>query len=143
MSNHVIVTGDKLQITVNPPAVVPSVASPLPLNGTGLSTKGGMKVCLDGDENLPLFNSPQPYTTATHTVPGMVKIVVNLPPAYKSKTAKDSNKPMLIKGTGPWDVMITVQTPAQTTSTPPVPDPVATKPAKGQFITMNTVVEAK
>lgn len=142
MSKHIIVNGDKIQFTVQPPAIIPSLSAPLPIIASGFSAKGVMKVAVDGDENLKMLNAPQPYTTATHTVPGTVSVKVNLPPAYKTKTATDKGKAMLVKGSGPWDVLITVQTPAQSTSVPPVPDPVATKPAKAQFVTANTVVEA-
>ena len=54
MDDFVMKTGDMIQITVPPPALVPQLMAPVPLIGTSTSVLiNGAPACLMGDELPP------------------------------------------------------------------------------------------
>jgi hypothetical protein len=139
--NAIIQTGDKLQIIMIPPCIVGSVMSPVPLKGSSTKTTvNNQAACLEGDELPMSLKPPQEYKSPPFVIPGMGTFEIILAPNNKSKDGKES-KPYLLKGTV-FDAKFTVTVPAQM-ATPggPVPDPVAVKMGKCQFITTNTTTE--
>lgn len=142
MGDFVIRTGDQVKITIPPPAVIPTLQAPVPLEGSAESvTIEGMSVCLLGDELPEALTGPMAYTAPPFTQEGMGTLKLTL--SESNMTAKTrSGKPMLIKG-GPFTAMFTVTVPAtQTTPAGPVTDPVEEKPGTAEFITTNTIVRA-
>ena len=141
-ADFIIKTGDMIQITIPPPAIVPMLMAPVPLVGTSADTMVGMMpVCLEGDELPPALRAPMPYTAPPFVTPGMGTVSVTLTPANKTMQTKNG-KAILIKGT-PFMAEFTVAAPAmQPTPAGPVPDPVAKKPGTAQFITTNVTVKA-
>jgi contractile injection system spike tip protein len=142
-ADFIIKTGDMIQITIFPPAIVPMLMSPVPLVGTSSSMQVNMMlVCLEGDELPPALKVPMPYTAPPFVTPGMGTVAVTINPTNKTATTKNDNKLILIKGT-PFVAEFTVTAPAmQPTPGGPVPDPVAKKPGMAQFITTNVTVKA-
>ena len=142
-ADFVIKTGDQIQITIPPPAIVPPIMAPVPLIGTSTTTKVGMMpVCLDGDELPPALLVPLPYTAPPFVTPGTGMLKVTLTPTNKTMTTKADNKAILIKGT-PFMAEFNVVAPAmQPTPAGPVPDPLVKKPGTAQFITTNVQVKA-
>lgn len=141
-SDVVIKTGDMIQITIFPPALVPPLMSPIPLIGTSTNTTvNRMLVCLEGDELPPALRAPLPYTAPPFVTPGMGMVSVTLTPTNKTLLSKNS-KAMLIRG-GVFPAEFTVTVPAmQPTPAGPVPDPVVKKPGQAQFITTTVNVKA-
>ncbi len=142
MGDFVMKTGDLVKVTIPPPAVVPALQEPVPLQGSaGSVTINGLSVCLQGDE-LPLeLAEPLPYTAPPFTVPGLGTVKLTLTPSNLTVITK-KGKPLLIKGEQ-FVAMFTVTDPAiQPTPAGPVTDPVAEKPGTAQFITTNTIVQA-
>jgi hypothetical protein len=138
MADFMIKTGDMLQVTVPPPAIVPQLLAPVPLIGTGLTVLvNSQPVCLQGDE-LPIsLRVPLVYTAPPFVTPGMGTLTIILMPNNLTLTTVASNKPILLKG-GPFQAIFNVTVPAmQPTPVGPVPDPVVVKPGQAQFITTN------
>lgn len=131
-----------VKVTIDPPAIVPALEAPVPLQGSAGSVSiDGMSVCLVGDELPPTLREPMAYTAPPFTVPGMGTLTLTLTPSNMTvKTQK--GKPLLIKG-GQFIAMFTVTEPAvQTTPAGPVTDPVIEKPGTAQFMTTNETVRA-
>jgi hypothetical protein len=140
--DFIIKTGDMIQITIAPPAIVPMLMSPIPLVGTSMTVSvNRMLACLEGDELPPTLRAPMPYTAPPFVTPGVGQVSVTLTPANKTMTSKNG-KAILIKG-GPFMAEFQVMTPAmQPTPAGPVPDPLMKKPGTAQFITTNVTVKA-
>jgi len=136
MSDFIIKTGDMLQVTVPPPAIVPQLMAPVPLIGTGMTVLiNNQPVCLQGDELPPMLRAPLPYTAPPFVTPGMGTLSIILLPTNLTMRSMYSNKPALLKG-GPFQAIFSVTVPAmQPTPVGPVPDPVVVKPCQAQFIT--------
>jgi len=142
MPDFVIRTGDTIKITIPPPAIVPMLEAPVPLEGSSTTvTVVGAPACLVGDE-LPMeLREPLPYTAPPFVTPGTGKLTLTLLPDNQTALTKNG-KAILIKGSE-FAATFTVETPAtQITPDGPVPDPVATKAGTAQFITTNTTVKA-
>jgi hypothetical protein len=142
MGDFIIRTGDTIKVTIPPPAVIPLLEAPVPLNGSSTNvTVAGAPACLLGDE-LPLtLREPLPYTAPPFTNPGTGKLTLTLLPGNQTLQSKN-DKAILIKGQQ-FTALFTVQAPAtQTTPAGPVPDPVLAKPGTAQFITTNETVKA-
>jgi len=142
VDDFVIKTGDMIQITVPPPAIVPQLVAPVPLVGSSTSvTIGGMAVCLQGDELPQSLQSPLMYTAPPFVTPGTGSLQIVLMP--NNLTIQTQNgKPMLLKGQT-FQAMFNVQSPAmQPTPGGPVPDPLVVKVCTAQFITTNMNVMA-
>jgi hypothetical protein len=142
MSDFVLKTGDLIRVTIPPPAVVPALEAPVPLEGSaGTVTIGGLSVCLQGDE-LPLaLAEPMAYTAPPFTVPGLGTLRLTLTPSNLTVQTQ-KGKPLLIKG-GQFIAIFTVTEPAiQPTPAGPVSDPVAEKPGTAEFITTNETIRA-
>lgn len=141
-ANSILVTGDMLQITVPPPAVVPTVISPIPLVGSSTTVMiGGMPACLEGDELPPMLQAPQMYMSPPYVTPGMGTFTVTLLPTNKTAKGKDSGKAMLLKG-ATFQAKFQVSSPAMMpTPAGPQPDPVPMVMCTAQFITTQMKVE--
>lgn len=140
--DYIIRTGDFLQVTIDPPAIVPMLEAPGPLRGSSTNTKVmDQYVCLVGDEIPMAWRSPMPYTAPPFVTPGTGTLQVILLPT--NQTAMTMNgSPMLLKGSV-FQAMFQVQSPAmQPTPAGPVPDPLLVKPGTAQFITVNATVKA-
>lgn len=140
-ADFIIKTGDMIQITIAPPAVVPSLIAPVPLVGSSSNVKvNQMLICLEGDELPKMLLSPQPYFCPPFVVPGMVMVSLKLNPTNKTMISKNK-KPILIKGT-PFVAEFQVTAPAQMPPPISTPDPVMKKVGTAQFITTNINVKA-
>lgn len=134
-----IVHGDMLQVTINPPTVVPLLVAPVPLVATGFTTVADMAVCIEGDEIPPSLRAPVQYLSPPYVVPGMGKLSVTLEDANKTAVAADNDKKILMKG-ATFQAKFEVQVPAQQpTPTGPVPDPTPSYSGTAQFVTANMV----
>lgn len=142
MGDFVIKTGDMIQITVPPPALVPQLMAPVPLTGSSTSVQvAGSPACLQGDELPPAIQGPLMYTSPPFVTPGTGQIQIILVPTNLTTTTQNG-KPMLLKG-ATFQAIFNVQSPAmQPTPVGPIPDPVMVKPCTAQFITTNTTVQA-
>jgi hypothetical protein len=136
MSDLVVKTGDMLQVTIMPPAIVPMLLAPVPLIGTGLQVLiNNQPVCLQGDELPPSLLVPLPYTAPPFVTPGMGMLQVTLTPANLTLRSQFAGKSALLKG-ATFMAQFQVTMPAmQPTPVGPVPDPVVLKPGTAQFIT--------
>lgn len=142
MGDFVVKTGDQIQITVPPPAVVPQLLAPVPLTGSSTNVLiAGSPACLEGDELPPAIQGPLTYTAPPYVTPGTGTIQIILSPANKTATTPNG-KPMLLKG-GTFQAIFNVQSPAMMpTPGGPQPDPLMVKNGTAQFITSNTTVMA-
>lgn len=143
MADFIIITGDKVQITIKPPAVVPMLIKPGTLVGTSKDVMVNNKpVCLQGDELPPEFKVPMPYQCPPFTTPGVGKLTL-IPQKSNLTTTTSNGKPILIKG-GSFKAIFTISAPATTPPSPAgtQPDPVMVKEGDAMFITTNTVVQA-
>ena len=142
MSDFIIKSGDMIQITVTPPAVVPQLAAPIPLIGSSTNLKiGGMAACLQGDELPAAIQGPLMYMSPPFVTPGTGTIKIVLLPTNLT-TMTQNGKPVLLKG-ATFQAIFTVQSPAMMpTPAGPQPDPVAVKPCTAQFITTNATIKA-
>jgi hypothetical protein len=137
-ADFIIKTGDMLQVTMTPPAVVPMLIAPVPLIGTGTTIMvDKMPVCLQGDELPVMLQAPMPYMSPPFVIPGMGTLTIILLPTNLTIQSSFSKKPALLKGST-FQVMFNVSLPAmQPTPVGPIPDPVPVKPGTAQFITTN------
>lgn len=135
MPGVVVKTGDMIQITIMPPAVVPMVIPPIPMVGTGVAALVmGMPICVFGDELPPPLRVPLPYIAPPFVTPGMGTLTLILTPANFTAITMVSNKPVLIAG-APFTATFNVTVPAMMpTPAGPVPDPLLVKPGIAQFI---------
>lgn len=142
MGDMVIRTGDMIKVTIPPPALVPGLAAPVPLTGSGATVAvAGMPVCLVGDELPEELKVPLPYTAPPCTNPGTGTLRVTLLPDNRTLLTENGSA-ILIKG-GQFPATFTVETPAtQTTPAGPVPDPLPTKTGTAEFVTTNETVAA-
>jgi len=142
MEDFILRTGDMIQITIPPPAIVPMLMAPVPLVGSSTSLMvGGMPACLLGDELPVAISGPLPYTAPPFVTPGVGTVSVTLTPTNQTLQTQNG-KAILIKGQQ-FMAKFTVSSPAmQPTPAGPVPDPVLTKPGTAQFITTNINTQA-
>jgi Contractile injection system spike tip protein len=142
MPDLIIRTGDMIKVTIPPPAVIPLLEAPVPLQGSSTNvTVGGAFACLAGDELPIALREPLPYTAPPFTNPGTGKLTLTLLPDNQTLQTKNE-KALLIKGQQ-FTALFTVQTPAtQTTPGGPVPDPDLAKAGTARFLTTNETVKA-
>jgi hypothetical protein len=138
----VILNGDLIQITINPPCVVPQLAAPAPLVATGFSKVNDQAVCVEGDELPPSLQAPMPYMAPPYAIPGMGTVSVTLNADNKTQTTLDKDKKMLLKGS-PFQAKLQVQVPAQMpTPAGPQPDPTPQYGGTAQFISTDQLATA-
>lgn len=142
MADFVIRTGDLLKVTISPPAIVPMLIPPIPLQGSSTTMKVmGTPVCLKGDEVPPAVRGPLPYTAPPFVTPGMGTLKIILLP--DNLTIRTSNQAEVILKGSTFPALFEVSSPAQMpTPAGPVPDPVGVKPGTAQFITTNVRAKA-
>ena len=136
MADLLIKTGDMLQVTVPPPAIVPQLVAPVPLNGTGLTVLvNNQPVCVQGDEQPIALRAPLMYTAPPFVTPGMGTLTLTLMPNNLTLCTTIAGKPGLLRG-ATFMATFNVTVPAmQPTPVGPIPDPVVVKPCTAQFIT--------
>jgi hypothetical protein len=142
VDGFIIRSNDMIQITVPPPAVVPQLAAPVPLIGSGTTVLvGGQPVCLEGDECPPAIKGPLTYTAPPFVTPGTGTLQIELlPDNLTTKTVQ--GKAIILKG-ATFFATFNVKTPAQQpTPTGPVPDPLMVKDCTCQFISTNMNTQA-
>lgn len=141
MADFVLIDGD--QVIFMPAfgaAIV--VVQPGQTKGSGPSTMGGKKVCVEGDEqqvSVPgcMYSAPPFVTPGT----GTLKIAA-LAPDQKAQHTQSGGKKVLLKG-GQFTAKFEVQSPAMNPVPPsPVPDPVPQYSGQGLFVTNNTKYSA-
>jgi hypothetical protein len=136
MADLVIKTGDMLQVTVPPPAMIPQLLAPVPLLGTGMTVMiNNQPICLQGDELPIVLRAPMPYTAPPFVTPGMGTLTVTLMPNNLTLRTTAAGKPALLLG-ATFMATFNVSVPAmQPTPAGPIPDPLMVKPCQAQFIT--------
>lgn len=138
-ADFIIKTGDMIQITIPPPAIVPMLMAPIPLIGTSMDLCESMPICLQGDEHPPTIKGPMPYTAPPFVTPGVGTVTIIVLPTNLT-VLTTNGKPILIKG-ATFQAIFNVSAPAmQPTPGGPVPDPLLVKTGTAQFIT-TTVLE--
>jgi hypothetical protein len=142
VGDFVLRTSDTIKITIPPPAMIPALEAPVPLEGSAETlTVCGLTACLLGDELPPSLREPLAYTAPPFTIPGLGTLMLTLNPSNLTEQTR-SGQALLIKGS-PFIAMFTVTDPAQQpTAVGPVPDPVVEKPGTAEFITTNETVRA-
>jgi hypothetical protein len=142
MGDFIIRTGDMISIMIDPPAIVPQLEAPVPLEGSAETILvNGMPACVVGDEMPPELMVPMEYSAPPFVVPGMGTLMLTLLPDNMTITTM-ADGPLLIRG-GPFIALFTVEEPAmQPTPAGPIPDPVIEKPGTAEFITTNETVMA-
>jgi hypothetical protein len=143
VADFVLRTGDQLELTFPGTALVPALAGPVPLTGSGGTvTIAGLPVCLQGDELPVELRTPLAYTAPPFTDPGTGTLLLTLLPANLTVRTSSGGKPLLVRG-GTFQAVFTVDVPAtQPTPAGPVPDPELEKPCTARFLTTNTTVTA-
>lgn len=140
MGDFIIKAGDSLQVTFTllTPAVVPELALPVPLVGSGTDVLVDARaVCLPGDVKLPAaLAGPLPYIVPPlFDEPGTGTLTLGSPNV--TALTLSGGQPIVI--TGAFSATFTVEKPAMAGE---VPDPVVVKEATAEFITTNTTVTA-
>ena len=141
-ADFIVKSGDMIQITIPPPAVVPQLMAPVPLVGTSSKVMiNNQPACLQGDELPPAIKGPLVYTAPPYVTPGTGSVTIVLMP--NNLTMQTSNeKPLLVKGVT-FQAVFNVQSPAMMpTPAGPQPDPLIIKPGTAQFITSNMTIQA-
>jgi hypothetical protein len=136
MGNFIIKTGDSLLVTIDL-AIVPGLALPLPLVGSGTDVLvDGEPVCLPGDiEQLAELAGPLIYTAPPFVVPGTGMLLLGQPDVTVLTLSDGS--PIVIEGQ--FSATFAVVTPANDGD---VPDPVPVYAGSAEFITTNVTVTA-
>lgn len=144
MPDQIIISGD---LVIFMPSFGAAIVSVLPgeMSGTGKSTVNGKKICLEGDEkSLEVPNCL--YNTLQFTIPGMGTLKIDkLDGDQMTKTAKDTGKPIILKG-GQFTAKFEVLSPAldpTVAPAPPKPDTTSSYAGQGSFITTNIKVKAE
>jgi hypothetical protein len=137
MGDFIIRTGDSLMVTISLPAIVPLLALPVPLAGSGTDVLvDGTPVCLPGDVKLPVtLAGLLPYTAPPFIVPGTGTLTLGAPNV--TTLTLSGGQPIVIKGR--FSATFTVVTPANDGE---VIDPVTVKTGSAEFITSNDTVTA-
>ncbi|MFO0615916.1 MAG: hypothetical protein U0414_25195 [Polyangiaceae bacterium] len=139
----IVVDGDKIQITIDPPTLVPDLVAPVALVANGFSKINDKKVCIEGDELPPSLKVPLMYTSPPYVTPGMGTVTLTLKSGNKSRVSKDKEKKMLLKGQT-FDAKFEVKSPAQQPSpTGPVPDSNTSYSGTAQFISANKLAKTE
>jgi hypothetical protein len=138
MSDFVIMDGDTLSVNFGA-AVILQAQGPKPLSGSSRDFFiKNSAVCLRGDEIPPSLKGPLDYIEGAYSNPGQGTLAVS---PKTTTVLKDGGIALLLKGTQ-FDATFTVSKPATTTTTPPVPDPVASKRGMASFATRNDILTA-
>jgi hypothetical protein len=134
MKDGVLRSNDLLTITIAPPAIVPLLAAPIPLLGTGIrGGAAGQPICVQGDELPPSIRTPLAYTAPPFVIPGEGMLTIELGADHLGLHTI-GGRPVLLQG-GLLHVWFRVTMPAShESSSGPIPDPMHEKPGTGQFL---------
>lgn len=135
-ADRVVCNGDLLVITLPAPLIVPELAAPIPLNGTGIrhGAMDGVIACVQGDEVPYAVRHPLTYTSPPFYTPGHVMLSITLNPDNIGMHQVDGHN-VLLRGSQ-FHVTLTVAHPAmQEYETQLMPDPVLVKFGTGYFMT--------
>jgi len=137
MPDYIIIKGDLAIFNVAFGAAT-VVVRPGIMQATGLSTKGGIKICVKGDEAQVAVPGCM-YVTPQHSIPGVGTLkIASLAGDQTTQTTKSGKKAIIIKGSS-FMAKFEVQTPAQQPNPPgpPVPDGSPQYSGTGKFQTTN------
>ena len=142
-ASDIVVDGDKIQVTLNPPVVAPQLVAPVALVAAGFTTVGDKAVCVEGDELPPSLRGLLDYISPPFVIPGKGKLSVTLESANKSAVAADDGKVMLLVG-ATFQAKLAVQVPAQQPSPGgPVPDATPSYSGTARFLSTHGVATAE
>jgi hypothetical protein len=136
--DSILVDGDE---AVFVPAFGSAVVTVRPgrLKGSGPAQASGKNVCVQGDEGSVTVDGC-PYITPAYSVPGMGSLsIARLAPGQVAGATESGGTPVLLLG-ATFTAKFQVTAPAQSTSAPPVPDPMTSYEGQGSFITTNLEV---
>lgn len=136
MSDSILIHGDQ---AVFQPAFgnASVVVAPGLLAATGGATKGGMKLCVSGDELLVMVPGCS-YTAGSYSVPGVGTLMIqSLAPDQLAVKTKSAGRPVLLRGST-FTAAFLVQMPAQdVSSSVSIPDSTPQYTGSGSFVTSN------
>lgn len=134
-TNFVLATGDTLAVTI-PGAVIPAAAAPQPLLGTSTDLlRGGIPVCVKGDELPPALRGPLTYSEPSFPNFGTGTLQLTpIPGVHLTTVLADNGTAVLLKGT-PFLAVFTIGTPATDPKGQPAPQ--APKTGTASFATTN------
>ena len=145
MADSIIIDGDQaLFLPAFGAAVV--VVQPGQMKASGATTKGGKKICVEGDEK-DLSVPGCMYMTPQSSIPGTGTLKIEaLAGDQKTTKTKSNGKAIVLKG-NQFDAKFEVQSPAQDPSPvasggSPIPDSTASYSGKGMFMTTNVKFKA-
>lgn len=141
MPDYVVVDSDTVQFEASCGAATVTVA-PGTITGSGSKLKvSGKTVCIEGDESS-VEVSGCAYVAGSYSVPGVGKLTVDsLASNQKAQKLIVGGKKVILVGSN-FNGKFTVMTPAQTTSSPPTPDPNPEYSGSGSFVTNNTLLKS-
>jgi Contractile injection system spike tip protein len=115
------------------------VVRPANMKASGPATRGGKKLCVDGDESQVEVPGCM-YVAPPHVIPGTGTLkIAALAPSQKATKTKTGGKAVLLKG-NQFDAKFEVQSPAQQPPPgpgSPIPDATNQYQGKGSFVTTN------
>ncbi|NVB43289.1 hypothetical protein G6O69_36025 [Pseudenhygromyxa sp. WMMC2535] len=112
--------------------------------GTGHGTVDGAPVCIKDDEQKMAPVGPVPYTTKTHTIPGMGLLSIDSLAGDQLATQTTSGgQPVILVGSQ-FNALFTVSVPAMQPKAPaPEPDTETEYAGTGSFSTQNTLARGE
>lgn len=139
MTDYILVDGDKANFLPNFGAAI-VIVQPGTLQATGSATRGGKKLCIDGDE-YSVAVAGCTYMTPQYSIPGTGTLkVASLASDQKAQKTNNSGKAVILKGSQ-FNAKLEIQSPAQ--QPPPSPgvpisDVTPHYTGIGMFVTTNT-----
>lgn len=141
MTDYVLIDGD---VAVFQPSfgAATVVVPPGQLSASGPATKGGKKICVEGDESS-ISVSGCLYVTPQYSIPGSGTVTISsLASDQVAEHTVTGGTPVMLKG-GQFDAKFEVSSPAQQPSSPsPIPDSTTSYGGNGSFVTTNTTLQA-
>jgi len=138
MADYVLIDGDQAMFLPNFGAAI-VVVQPGKMAGSGPTTVGDKKVCVDGDESSVAVRGCM-YMTPQYSIPGTGTLEIDsLAGDQKASKTKSGGTPVLLVGST-FTAKFTVQSPAQQPPPgpgPPIPDATTEYSGSGSFVTTN------
>ncbi len=139
MSKFIVVDGDT--VIFDTQFLQHTLITPPPgnISGTGHATISGKKVCVADDiDNVKVTAA---YTSGPYSVPGSGELTIKALQADQLNAWCMSSNPVITVGSK-FIAFFEPKSPAKTTSTPPVEDPMIPAVGTGSFQSQNTLVTA-
>jgi hypothetical protein len=133
--DEILHAGCRLRLTCPPPLVVPALAAPVTMVGSGAAACiEGRPFCVEGDELPPPLRRPLAYAAAPFTTPGLGVLSLHLAPEHWSRSSTIGGRRYLRRGPG-FTARFTVTVPAtQPTPAGPVPDAATVRILHGLYL---------